>query len=57
MSLKERISFCDEARKILDSLKFHLKEKFNQIEETSDNSILRIKAMRFDARLAKEEGL
>ena len=56
MSLKERISFCDEAIKILDTLKIHLKEKFNQIEETSESSTLRIKAMRFDARLAMEEG-
>ena len=56
MSLKERTSFCDEARKIIDSLIIHLKEKFNQIEETSNIATLRIKAMRFDARQAMEEG-
>ena len=57
MSLKERTSFCDEARRIIDSLKIHLKEKFNKIEETSNYSMLRIKAMRFDARMAMEGGL
>ena len=57
MSLKERTSFCDEAKRIIDSLRIHLKEKLNQIEKTSDNSMLRIKAMRFDARMAMEEGL
>ena len=56
MSLKERTSFCDEARKILDSLKLHLKGKINQVEVTSEMSSLKIKAMRYDARQPMEEG-
>lgn len=56
MSMKERTSFCDEARNILHSLKFHLKEKINQVEMTSEISSLTIKAMRYDARQAMEEG-
>ena len=56
MSLKERTSFCDEARNILDSLKLHLKGKINQVEVTSEISSLMIKAMRYDARQAMEEG-
>jgi hypothetical protein len=55
LSLKERNSFCDEARNILDSLKLHLKEKINQAEETSEMSSLKIKAMKYDARQAMEE--
>ena len=56
MSLKERTSFCDEARNILDSLKLHLEGKINQVEMTSKMSSLKIKAMRYDARQAMEEG-
>ena len=56
MSLKERTSFCDEARTILDSLKLHLKGKIHQVEVTSEMSSLKIKAMRYDARQAMEEG-
>lgn len=56
MSLKERTSFCDEARTILDSLKLHLKGKIDQVEVTSEMSSLKIKAMRYDARQAMEEG-
>jgi hypothetical protein len=56
MSLKERTSFCDEARNILDSLKLHLKGKINQVEMTSRMSSLKIKAMRYDARQSMEEG-
>ena len=56
LSLKERDSFCDEARNILHSLKLHLKGKINQIELTSEMSSLKIKAMRYDARQAMEEG-
>jgi hypothetical protein len=56
LSLNERISFCNEARKILDSLKLHLEEQINQVEVTSEKSTLMIKAMRYDARNAMEEG-
>ena len=56
LSLKERDVFCDEARTILHSLKLHLKEKINQVEVTSEMSSLKIKAMRYDARQAMEEG-
>ena len=56
MSLKERTSFCDDARNILDSLKLHLKQKINQVEKTSEMSSLKIKAMRYDAQQAMEEG-
>ena len=56
LSLKERDSFCDDARNILHSLKLHLKGKINQIELTSEMSSLKIKAMRYDARQAMEEG-
>jgi hypothetical protein len=56
MSRKERTSFCDEARNILDSLKLHLEGKINQVEMTSKMSSLKIKAMRYDARQAMEEG-
>jgi len=56
LSLKERDSFCDGARNILDSLKLHLKGKINQVEVTSEMSSLKIKAMRYDARQAMEEG-
>ena len=56
LSLKERDSFCDEARNILHSLKLHLKGKINQTELTSEMSSLKIKAMRYDARQAMEEG-
>ena len=56
MKLKERTSFCDEARKILVSLKLHLTRKIHQVEMTSEMSSLKIKAMRYDARQAMEEG-
>jgi hypothetical protein len=56
MELKERTSFCDEAKNILDSLKLHLEGKINQAEVTSEMSSLKIKAMRYDARQAMEEG-
>ena len=56
LSLKDRDAFCDEARNILDSLRFHLKGKINQVEMTSEMSSLKIKAMRYDARQAMEEG-
>ena len=56
MSLRERTSFCDDARNILDSLKLHLEQKINQVEKTSEMSSLKIKAMRYDAQQAMEEG-
>ncbi|HII87706.1 MAG TPA: hypothetical protein HA268_07055 [Candidatus Poseidoniaceae archaeon] len=56
LSLKERDIFCNEARFILDSLKLHLIGKINQVEVTSKMSSLKIKAMRYDARHAMEEG-
>ena len=56
LSMKERDAFCDEARTILHSLKLHLKGKINQVEVTSEMSSLKIKAMRYDARQAMEEG-
>ena len=56
MSLKERTSFCDVSRKILHSLNLHIKEQINQADMTSEMSTLMMKAMRYDARLAMEEG-
>ena len=56
MSMKERTTFCDRARGILDSLKSHLMEKKYRVEVTSEISSLKIKAMRYDARQAMEEG-
>jgi len=56
MSLKERTTFCKEARKIFNSLKHHLKEEIRKGEMTSEISTLKIKAMRYDARKAMEEG-
>lgn len=56
LSLKERDAFCDEARTILHSLKLHLEGKLDGVEETSGMSSLKIKAMRYDARQAMEEG-
>ncbi len=56
MSLNERISFCDKARSILDSIKLHLNEKINLVKMTSEMSTLKIKAMRYDARQAMGDG-
>ena len=56
MSPKERTYFCDDARKILYSLKLHLEGKISQVEMTSEMSSLKIKAMRYDARQSMEEG-